>query len=74
MPAAGTVLELDRPASPRRTLLLRRSLSGGVSRLVSGEGLRKDIADLVGPSAIVLDDRIGDMAHGVGTFLVASSR
>src|SRR5271167_5175621 len=64
MPSAGAVLVLDRAPLPRRALLLRCSRGGGVSRLVSGEGLRKDVADLVGPSAVVLDDRVGDMAHG----------
>jgi uracil-DNA glycosylase len=55
-PLAGTVFVLDRPALPWRALLLRRSRGGGVGRVMSGEGLRKDIANLIGPSAVVLDD------------------
>jgi hypothetical protein len=47
---------------------LGSSRGGGVSRLARREGLGKDIADLIRPSAIVLDDLIGDMAHGVETF------
>src|SRR6185437_4610286 len=63
MPIAGTVLVFDRPALPWRALLGRRSGRGGVGRLAGGEGLGKDVARLIGPSAVMLDDRINDMAH-----------
>src|ERR1700751_5274575 len=64
MPAAGTVLVLDRAPLPGRALLLRRPLRSGVGRLACTKGLRKDVSNLIGPSAIVLDNSISDMAHG----------
>src|SRR6185312_14942482 len=62
-PLAGSVLVFDRPALPWRALLLGGSRGGGVGRLAGGEGLGKDVARLIGPSAVMLDDRINDMAH-----------
>ena len=69
MPAAGTVLVFNGAAFPRRTLLLSRSCGGGMRLLVGSEGLREDIANFVGPAAIVLDNRVGDLGSLVETFL-----
>src|SRR5271156_516918 len=64
MPAAQTVLVFDRTALAGRPLLARRPGGGGVGRLAGGEGLRIDVADFIGPAAVVLDDSVGEMAHG----------
>lgn len=71
MPTAGAVLELDRDALPWRPLLLRCSFRGRVSGSAGGKRLRKDVADFVGPTPVVLDDRESNMAHSPNFLLIA---
>ena len=71
MPTAGAVFVLDRDALPWRSLLLRCSFRGRVSRLAGGKRLREDVADFIGPTPVVLDDRVGEMAHGLNLLLIA---
>jgi hypothetical protein len=71
MPTAGAVFILDRDALPWRSLLLRCSFRGRVSGLASGKRLREDVADFIGPTPVVLDDRIGEMPHGLNLLLIA---
>src|SRR6185437_14277683 len=61
---AGSVLILDRAGLAGDALLPGGSFGGGVGGLAGGEGLGKDVADLIGPSAVMLDDGVNDMAHG----------
>jgi hypothetical protein len=63
MLAAAAVLVIDRAAFAWRALFLRRSHRRRMCFSAGGEGLREDVADLIGRSAVVLDDHIGDMAH-----------
>jgi hypothetical protein len=39
--------------------------------LASGKRLREDVADFIGPTPVVLDDRIGEMPHGLNLLLIA---
>src|SRR5690348_1308898 len=64
MPVAGIVLVFDRGLSAWRALLGGCSRRGGMGCAAGGEGLGKDIADLVGPSAVMLDNGVSDTAHG----------
>src|SRR5271154_718867 len=71
MPTAGAVFVFDRDALPWRPLLLRCSFRGRVSRLAGGKRLREDVADSIGPTPVVLDDRVSEMAHGPNLLLIA---
>src|SRR6202161_3538331 len=71
MPTAGAVFVLDRGALPWRPLLLRCSFRGRVSRLAGRKRLREDVADFIGPTPVVLDDRVTEMAHGSNLLLIA---
>jgi hypothetical protein len=71
MPTAGAVFVLDRGALPWRPLLLRCSFRGRVSRLAGRKRLREDVADFIGPTPVVLDDRVTEMAHGPNLLLIA---
>src|SRR4029077_8890603 len=44
---------------------------GRVSRLAGGKRLREDVADFIGPTPVVLDDRVREMAHGLNLLLIA---
>lgn len=74
MPAASAVFEFDRDALPWRSLLLRCSFRGRVSRLAGGKRLRIDVAGFVRPTPIVLDDRVSNMAHCLTLFSSRSRR
>jgi hypothetical protein len=63
MPTPGAVFVLDPAALPWRSLFLRRTLSGSMCRFTGREGLGQDVADFIGPPAIMLDDFVGHMAH-----------
>jgi hypothetical protein len=69
MPTAGAVFVLDQDALPGRSLLLRCSFRGRVSRLAGGKRLREDVADFIGPTPVVVDDRVREMAHGANLLL-----
>jgi hypothetical protein len=71
MPTAGAVFVLDRDALPWRSLLVRCSFRGRVSRLAGGKRLGEDVADFLGPTPVVLDDRVRKMPHGLNLLLIA---
>src|SRR6185312_11677083 len=64
MPAALLVLVFDDLGVARHHLLGRRDFRRAARLLMRREGLGIDALDPVGPAAVVLDDLVGDVAHG----------
>src|SRR5450432_2493653 len=63
VPFAVRGLVLDRLGTPRRPLFARRPLGGRQRRSVAGKALRKHTVDGVGPTAVMLNDLVGDVGH-----------
>src|SRR5581483_654303 len=63
VPFAPLVLVFDVAGGAGRALLARGALRGFERRLVGGEGLGENVADLVGPALVVPDDLVGHMHH-----------
>jgi len=64
-PAAAVVLVRDAGVLAGHPLLAGRALGGVQGLVVGAEGLGEHRAHLVGPAAVVLDDGVGDVGHGV---------
>src|SRR6266568_2177001 len=63
VPTAVLVLVLDAGRDPRYDLFLGRALGRLAGQVVGREGLGEHPIDAVGPTAVVLDDFIGDLGH-----------
>src|SRR6202012_5799055 len=63
MPLARGVFVLDLAGFAGNALLGRGPRGGLVGRLPRREPLGKNVADLIGPTAVVLDDLVGDVGH-----------
>jgi hypothetical protein len=58
VPISGAVFVFDGGALAGRSLFASRSGGGGVREFFARERLREDVADLVSPTAVMLDDMV----------------
>lgn len=70
MPVSRLVLILDAVSFARHALAARRIGGSAMSGFVSGERFRYHVSDLIGPTAVVPDDFVSNLAHGVLRFRV----
>src|SRR6266567_5314559 len=68
VPTAVLVLVLDAGRVPRYDLFLGRALRRSAGQVVGREGLGEHPIDAVGPTAVVLDDFIGNLGHACSCY------